>query len=163
MIRVESYDWGFQGYSDGYDGWHSKKANSAGGVSVKYKVKNYGSKGVKKYTVSFKAYNGANEIVPCTIRGDSIVGISSADFVCSNGIQDGFSSDVWYNYSIRYVEIESIRVVYDDDTTESCDGNYVLTPEEQQLKDRHDKKTASIGCITLIAIIVFIYWWIFNL
>jgi len=173
MIRVEKFDFGHYGYFAGYDGWHSHIANNVGGVSVKYTVKNYGEKFVKKYTIYFKAYNGADEIVDCTVRGQSIVSVSDADGVMpyDDFGYDGLLENAWYNASIRYIEIDHIDVVYDDNTTESCVGNYVLTKEEEELaafeerrrvrfqKDMEREKSIreSLQAIVIIIILFILY------
>lgn len=169
MIRVEKFDFGHYGYFAGYDGWHSHIANNVGGVSVKYTVKNYGEKIVKKYTIYFKAYNGADEIVDCTVRGQSIVSVSDADGVMpyDDFGYDGLLENAWYNASIRYIEIDHIDVVYDDNTTESCVGNYVLTKEEEEeerrrvrfQKDMEREKSIreSLQAIVIIIILFILY------
>ncbi len=157
MLRVESFSWGHQGISSqSYTDWHANQANSAGGVSVRGMVKNHGQKAVKKYTVYFKAYNGANEMVKCETTGKSIVGVSSADRVEPLYIQEFLLDNAWYNHSIRRVEIDHIDVVYTDDTTESCRGNYILNLEEQKAQQECNKNTKKLlkGC--LIYHIVFI-------
>ena len=41
------------------DGWVRNQADSAGGVSVKYSVRNYGEKPVRKYSVYYYPADGA--------------------------------------------------------------------------------------------------------
>lgn len=157
MIRVESFSWGNQGISSqSYADWHAYQANSAGGVSVRGIVKNHGQKAVKKYTIYFRAYNGANEMVECEASGKCIVGVCSADSVDPLCIQEFFLDNAWYNRSIRRVQIDHIDVVYADDTTESCIGNYILNSEEQKAQQECKKKSKKIikGC--LIYHIIFI-------
>ena len=132
MIRVAKYDWGYQDY----DGWHSYRPSSYGGVSVRVIVTNYSQKPVKKYTVYFKAYNGAYEIV------ESIHGVTSADCVLSLATQELFFKDIWCNDSIRSVYIDHIDVVYTDGTTKSCTGNYIPTQEEKQAVEQVAKREA---------------------
>ncbi|MDE6036213.1 MAG: hypothetical protein K2G36_09925 [Ruminococcus sp.] len=153
MIRVNSFTWGYQ---DIHDEWHYFQADSAGGISVKYSVKNWGPKPVKKYTIYFKAYNGADEIVECTARHRSIAGVSSADCVEKDKTQSRLFENAWYNHSIRRVEIDHIDVVYTDNTTESCIGNYVLNEEEQKKQDKINKKVKK-GCLIWFIITVIIW------
>lgn len=76
MIRVEDYQWGHYDY---LKEWRSFRVNDVGGIDVKCTVKNHGKKAVKKYTVYFIAYNGADEIIKTQITRESIIGITSAD------------------------------------------------------------------------------------
>ncbi len=143
MIRVEC-TWGYQDAIDtDRSGWHIFQANSAGGVSVKGIVTNYGEKAVKKYSVYFVACNGADEIVECEASGKKVVEVSSADCILPSSTQKLFFENVWYNRSIRRVEVFHIDVVYTDGTTESCDGNYVPTQEEQQAERENSKRILS--------------------
>lgn len=159
MIRVESFLWGSRDFdSQNILGWNINQPNSAGGVSVRGTVANYGQKAVKKYSVYFRAYNGADEVVECTASGKSIMGVSSADRVESGGSQEFFAENLWYNYSIRRVEIDHIDVVYADNTTESCRGNHILTPEEQKIQQEVIKKSRKFlkGCLKYYVILVVI-------
>lgn len=163
MIRVEKYDFGHYGYSNGQNVWQSHKADSAGGVSVKYTVKNYGRKPVKKYAIYFKAYNGADEIVNCTVRRESIVGVSDADRVEPYAFRDGLLKNAWYNNSIRHISIDHIDVVYTDDTTESCVGNHILTAEEKaDLEAQHQKDLQDGKSCCLVGVVIMIILFIFG-
>ena len=156
MIRVESLSWGYQDViNKGLSGWHPNQANSAGGVSVKALVVNYGKKAVKKYTVYFVAYDGANEIVECETTRKSIQGVKSADRVSPSCPQSILAENLWYSHAIRRVEVSRIDVVYTDGTTESCKGNYVLNAEEQKEADRWNKN-AKKGCLIWFIITVII-------
>lgn len=140
MIRVEC-TWGHQDFNDkSATGWHLFQPNSAGGIDVKGIVTNHGKKAVKKYSVYFIAYNGADEVVECEASRRSIVEVCSADKLPLSGTQRLFGENLWYNKSIRRVEIDHIDVVYVDNTTESCKGNYVLTQEEQKLQTIRNNK-----------------------
>ena len=148
MIKVISYDWGHEGLvrdSSGslVDGWISNKANSAGGVSVKFTVRNYGTKPVKKFTVWFTPYNGAFERVKCTACNVDTRGVNCADPIGVNAQHGGLFENAWYNHSIRSVMIDRIEVTYADGTKQSCTGNYTPTPEEEASADQVDTQ----GCI----------------
>lgn len=156
MIRVEDYQWGHYDY---LEEWHSSQAHSCECIDVKCNVKNHGKKAVKKYTVYFTAYNGADEILKNQITGKSIIGISSADRLepyCTQKLEE----ELWVNKSIRRVKIDHIDVVYADDTTESCKGNYVLTKEEQAILAEREKKEKKEALI--VYIIVFFINFIFS-
>lgn len=137
MITVTNYDWGHISI----DKWVSHMANNAGGVSVKLSVANYG-KPVKKYTIYFKAYNGANELVECTVSNISVRGVSSADYLGTGKTEhDLIFENAWYNHSIRSVRINRIEVVYNDGNTETCRGNHHLSEEELKQKEISEQKT----------------------
>lgn len=167
MIRVENYKWGHQdNFKEGMAGWHIFQADSAGGIDVKGTVKNRGKKAVKKYSVYFTAYNGADEMVKCEATGKSIIGVCSADRLEPSCTQKLFGEKLWYNKSIRRVEIDHIDVVYADGTTESCKGNYVLTEEEQKEESIHNEKIKKgfktyLKICAVSAIIIFLVYFFF--
>ncbi|MDE7138372.1 MAG: hypothetical protein K2O29_07950 [Ruminococcus sp.] len=154
MIRVEKYEWGYKDYNNC---WISNHANSAGGVSVNARVHNYGEKAVKKYTVYFSAYNGADELAFCTINDQGQQGIISTDCVEPSKSQRLFGENLWYNYSVRRVEIDGIDVVYADGTTESCNGNYIPTQEEKQLYDMKVKTLKVVRYALLFCFLFLVY------
>lgn len=93
---------GKSGYQQSYADWHAYQANSAGGMSVRGIVKNHGQKAVKKYTIYFRAYNGANEMVECEASGKCIVGVCSADSVDPLCIQEFF---FWIMHGITVLSV----------------------------------------------------------
>ena len=125
MLSVTNFDFGWYGYNNGYERWNSKQANSAGGVSVRFDVKNLSSKPIKKYSVYFVAYNGADEIVECTTKHVTVMGANCADRLESGQERKGsLLENAWYNNSIRKVVVDHIEVLYSDNTTWSCQGNF---------------------------------------
>lgn len=149
MIKVTYYDWGHEGVN----GWVSKSANSSGGVSVKYDVKNYG-KPVTKFTVYFKAYNGADEVVSCTIRNEYIRGVRSTDYIGENDkVKNLLFENAWYNHSIRYIAVDKIDVVYSDGTTETCDGEN-CSPSIEEMNDLVEKRGCSEAFLAFIILII---------
>ena len=132
MLKVIKYDWGYY-YNYDHTGWISKMANSVGGVSIKYDVKNYdGTKDIKKYRIYFDAYNGADEIVSCKASGITQACVASADRLPVGKVERAnLLENAWYNNSIRDVKINRIEVEYVDGTTESCEGNYRSDGTEQ--------------------------------
>lgn len=161
MIRLIDYDWGHAGLVEGddlwtgqstlYDGWVSHQANSAGGVSVKFSVKNYGTKNVKKFRVYFSAYNGAGEKVSCTVRRESTRVVASTDMVRAGETKDSFVwNNTWYNNSIRSIKIDRIEVTYTDGTTESCNGNYMPTSTDQETAKKSDLTNLKIALLELV-------------
>jgi hypothetical protein len=156
MIKVTSYDWGHEGLVNSiYDGslvngWISKKANSAGGVSVKFDVENYGTKPVQSYFIYFTPYNGAHEPVRCTVTNLCTKGVSCHDRLGPNGVRNNkLLENAWYNHSIRSVSIDRIDVTYTDGTKETCNGNYVPTKEE----DSSSLKSGCLGDLFVLALI----------
>ena len=136
MLGVTNFSWGHYDYDNM---WRSKLPNSAGGISVKYDVKNYSSKDIKKYRIYFEAYNGADEVVSCKATGRTKAGVECADRLSAYGKSKGcLCENAWYNISIRDVKISRIEVDYADGTTESCAGNY--TPNQNENKNARQKE-----------------------
>jgi hypothetical protein len=158
MIKVTSYDWGHEGLitnSDGHlvNGWVSGKANSAGGVSVKFGVVNYGYKAVKSFSVYFTPYNGANEPVRCTTTNTCTKGVSSHDMLSpTSGKGNLIFENAWYNNSIRKVSIEHIDVTYSDGTTETCQGNYIPSSTEEKSWNK-ERYRGCLPCAIMFGVI----------
>ncbi len=156
MIAVRNLNWGW--YDKVQNFFHCGVANSAGGVSVQYKLKNYGYKPVKKYSIYFKAINGVNEPAICTIKHTSIQGVSGYDMIDSYGNTNMLlAENLWYNHAIRNVFVDHIEVVYTDGTTETCIGNYVPNDEESRQEQKSNTIQGILAIIVLILIICFIF------
>lgn len=164
MIRVETYDWGNVGLvrdSNGNlaDGWISNQADSSGGVSVKYSVRNYGDKPVRKYAVYFYPVDGAYDKVNCTVCRECVRGVSSADQLGPYGYrEDMLFRNAWYSHAIRHVFIDKIEVQYTDMTMETCKGNYEPSEEEKAhqkaIEDQEAKEAWKfLGCLAVVAVI----------
>lgn len=165
MIKVISYDWGHEGLvNSSYDGslvngWISHQANSAGGVSVKFSVENFGTKTVRSYSIYFTPYNGAYEPVRCTVTNLCTKGVSGHDSLGPNGIgSNKLFENAWYNHSIRSVSIDHIDVTYTDGTTESCKGNYVPTKEEESASLQSGCLQGLVALAGLAAMIGLLLW-----
>lgn len=171
MIRVETYEWGHEGLvrdSEGrlVDGWVANQADDSGGVSVKFKVHNYGDKPVRKYSLYFSPSNGAFETVCCTVRNQSVRGVNSADQVNPYCSDEGLFKNAWYNHSIRHVSLEKIEVQYTDFSTQVCEGNYEPSEEEKAHQNEIDTKNfwSAIGCLAILAIpVIILLIWLLSL
>ncbi|MCR5478636.1 MAG: hypothetical protein K6F27_02100 [Ruminococcus sp.] len=148
MIRVENLSYGHEGlirYNDGSlkNGWIDYEANSAGGVSIRYSVRNYGSKPVRKAMVTFAPYNGVGEPVRCTAQHRCMVSneMTSGPYVPNKIYGPYISENMWYNWSIKRVSVEKISVEYTDGTTEECEGNYQPKQDEAAAAKSEDNKT----------------------
>lgn len=163
MIEVINLEWGW--YDRAKDIFHSDIANSAGGVSLQYNLVNHGEKAVKKYAVYFKAINGANEPALCTIQHTAVQGVAGYDRIDSNCETDKLlAENLWYSHAIRDVIVDHIEVVYTDETTESCTGNYIPNDEEieQEIKTEYstyseETKKNILYVIELILVIVLFF------
>ena len=150
MLRVYAYDWGHEGI-DGE--WIANRANSAGGVSVRYSVWNY-KKPVKKYTVYFKAYDGAGELVTCEASRKTVCGAKSADYLSKDSYRnDCVIENAWYSHAIRRIEVDSIEVTYSDGTTEKCQGNYTPTAEDRAGDPEKEKEGCTLAVLVLLSMV----------
>ncbi len=149
MLGVTNFSWGHYDYDNM---WRSKLPNSAGGISVKYDVKNYSSKDIKKYRIYFKAYNGADEVVSCRATGRTEAGVECADRLSAYEKGKGcLCENAWYNISIRDVKISKIEVDYADGTTESCIGNYTPDLNENQNVRQKDHQDGMMRTVKILS------------
>lgn len=160
MIRIENLSWGHEGLVKTSDGslthsWISCEPNSAGGVSLKYTVRNYGEKPVRKAVATFAPYNGAREPVRCTVQERCMVGVSmtSGPYMPYKPNGPYISENLWYNWSIKSVSVEKISVEYTDGTTEECEGNYQPKEDEAAAARSTDNKSClANGFVLLLGI-----------
>ena len=105
--------------------------NSAGGCKVTIAFKNTSAKEIKYITFYVTPYNGVKDIVKCEIRNQSSAALQLTGPIKSryaNYVEDwGYGSDyyvtadaiwsnVWYNYTIKYVRLNKIVIEYMDGT-----------------------------------------------
>ena len=160
MIRVESLSWGHEGlirYNDGSlkNGWIDYEPNSAGGVSIRYSVRNYGTKPVRKAMVTFAPYNGVGEPVRCTTRDRCMVSnsMTSGPYIPNKINGPYILENMWYNWSIKRVSVEKINVEYTDGTTEECEGNYQPKQDEAAAAKSVDNKNLLTSWLIIIGVI----------
>ena len=164
MLKVESLNWGhredvWDPIMERYESkFISHTPNSAGGVEVEYTLSNYGNKAVRKYSVVFTPYNGADE-KHIDEHGNCDITINGYDRIKANDkLELKSAKPIWYSFAIRDVKISSIEVVYEDGTTKKCEGNYTPTLTEVQLKyptpTTKDTVTAIIYLVFFVAVFI---------
>jgi hypothetical protein len=94
--------------------FYTTDPNSAGGVSCDIIWKNISSKTIKYIHFLVAPYNAVDDKVTCSIRGYSSARIQSTG-PFKPGKTYGYGNEwdnVWYNYSIKRMKIESVEVEY---------------------------------------------------
>lgn len=118
MIQV-NYQLGHQDIN-GY--WNSYP-NSSGGVSVKFSIKNVGTKTIKYAGLFFIPYNNVGDQVGCTVRNESERGVKIVGPIGPNGyMSNRLFENAWWNNSIRSIELSKAIVEYTDGTEETIQG-----------------------------------------
>ncbi|MGN0530765.1 MAG: hypothetical protein ACI4IH_06730 [Eubacterium sp.] len=143
-----NYQMGHQGVN----GW-VVSPNSAGGVSVRYAMKNIGKKTIKYYVLYFVAYNSVGDIVKCSIHKVSEKGVRGTGPIATNGVQNNsLFENAWYNYSITSVKLVRAEIEYMDGTIEVIKGeqiNPIGTPDKRNEKPM-TKQAKTIWKVALI-------------
>lgn len=120
LIQV-NYQMGHQGVN----GWMTSP-NSAGGVSIRYAIKNIGPKEIKYFTFTFVPYNAVGDIVKCTIKNVDEKSVRGIGPIAQNCIENNyFFENVWYNNSITSVKLVSAVIEYMDGTIEVIKGEQI--------------------------------------
>lgn len=102
--------------------YSSGTPNSAGGVDVNIHYKNISSKDIKYIVFTLKPYNAVDDIVTCTISGraEAKLKVTGPLYAMNMGDPDYSNwKNVWYNFSIKRIEIEKVEITYMDDSKES--------------------------------------------
>ena len=144
-------------------------SNSAGGIDLTYSVINCGTKDIKKYTIMFVPYNGADEpLIDQFGKCEAVT--SDFDLLPAGKLRNtGSAAPWWYTTQMRYIRVGGIEVTYTDGTTESCVGNYNPTENEADIVNKAltgDRRNNALGAIALIMILfvlVEICWVLSNL
>lgn len=101
--------------------------NSASGVDLKIKLYNSSDKAIKYITIGAKPLNAVDDYVKCTIR-DYILGKGKITGpIEPMGIYQGSFSDMWYNSTIKKLELNLLKVVF-------LDGDEILIDDLEILK-----------------------------
>ena len=97
--------------------------NSAGGVDVRLGIANLSSKTIKYLRATVVPYNAVGDRVTGEIRRRSSARIySTGPYIGYNGtsgpeLHPLFWDTIWYNHSIRCIEITRVSIEYMDGTT----------------------------------------------
>lgn len=102
--------------------------NSAGGVNVFIRWQNISSKPIKYITFSVTPYNAVDDAVSCTIsnKGKYRLKATGPMEAKTEKIENNFWENVWYNSTIKRAEINSIDIIYMDNSEESISGDKAL-------------------------------------
>jgi len=110
--------------------YYTRLPNSAGGVSCIFEFMNVSDKRIKYVYFTVVPYNAVDDIVTCTISRASSVTLEQTGYIApfANNYEKFPSSfagweNVWYNYNIRYMKINRIEVVFEDNSRKTLSGN----------------------------------------
>lgn len=110
------------------------KPNSAGGVDLHISFTNKSDKTIKYIHFSVTPYNAVGDAMRCDIRNySSFTGYLTGPLEPGyegysrhgNFISTEVWGEAWYNYSIKSVELDSVRIEYTDGSTFSLYGDEV--------------------------------------
>lgn len=110
-----------------YEGsnWRSF-SNSVGGNTVRFTVKNIGTKVIKYYDLCFVPYNAVNDPVKCSISGASKKwGRGTGPLAPNSTNETGYFSNIWYNASITSVKLVEAKIEYMDGTKVTLTGDQI--------------------------------------
>lgn len=128
--------------------FYPEAPNSAGGVSVRINYYTFSEDPIKYIVFTVTPYNSVGDTVYSEIGNRSTYRLSTTGpYYNSNNRKDVGWSNIWYNTTIRCIEIESIEVTYMNDTVESFikpDFKNVVSPSMNSCKfkdKRNNNKT----------------------
>ena len=112
-----------------YDGFMSGP-NSAGGVDVRFSIKNKSQKTIKYAYLFFIPYNAVDDKVSCSITGKVENGVKLTGPIQPEGFKSGnIFENAWWNHSITRVSLSKVIVEYTDGTEETIMGNQIPAVE----------------------------------
>ena len=103
--------------------WISDLPNYAGGFGVHVDITNIGAKTINYVKMTFIPHNGVGDIVACTARGHVEANITATG-PFSPGETKKYNFDcLWYNETIKRLELKAVLVKYADGTEEAIPVN----------------------------------------
>lgn len=130
---------------EGIDGWVYNETNTANGIGCKHRFYNYSGKAIKYITFTYLPYNRVNDVVTCQINGNSEASARLTGPIEPNEEYEAKWDVLWYNPTIKNVELKDVFVQYMDGTEETIPGNEVLSiyaPESEYQKQKALKTAA---------------------
>ena len=91
--------------------------DSADGIEVSITFENIYNKTIKYVDFEITPYNRVNDIAYSTIDGVSTKVIQAVDFIAPNESYKAHWKPIWYNPTIAYIKINSVKVTFADNTT----------------------------------------------
>ena len=88
--------------------------NSVGGASVMYSLRNISSKPVKYINLHLVPYNSVGDAVPSEVGGKKDAWVKFTGPLASMEFTYPTWSNVWYNHSLKCVQLEEMEVVFMD-------------------------------------------------
>ena len=125
-----------QGFPIAIYEYYSATPNSVGGVNVIIFWKNISPKDFKYVIFTVKPYNAVDDVVYCTISHEADSRLKVTGPVKAKNMDEPSSSvweNVWYNNTIKRIEIEQIDIIYMDNSEESISASEV----KEMFIDRH--------------------------
>lgn len=179
MVHVD-YCYGKKKQEKGFNGkpyyFIDKRAyNSCSGglLYIKYSLKNYSRKSIKKVKIYFNAYNVNGEVEKFEFERD--VSYLSSDGITKYGLGTYQTSSEYYScdytiYKIKSLEIDHIDVTYMNNTKETFKGNYSPTALDIEEEKKEEKETTkfmifilSLAFLSLWGIIKYLIWFVSDM
>lgn len=130
MIILGNLQIGHMGYSSGstVETWQYG-ANSAGGVALRFTYKNDTEKTIKYAYFTVVPYNAVKDKVSCTVKRVSEQTVKITGPIEPNIHRTPRWENLWYNNTIRTVELKEIEIEYMDGSKEILKGGEIQYEE----------------------------------
>lgn len=168
MVHVD-YCYGKKKQEKGFNGkpyyFIDKRAYnscSGGSLDIKYSLKNYSRKSIKKVKIYFNAYNVNGEIKKFEVENDVSYESSSSDGITGYGLGTYQTSSEYYYcyytiYKIKSLEIDHIDVTYMNNAKETFKGNYSPTALDIEEEKKEEKETTKFIIFTILLLLLILW------
>lgn len=125
----------------------TKAPNSAGGVDCSISFYNTSDKVIKYVYFDVVPYNRVDDIAYSEINGKSTRTIKLIDFINPDGYYSATWENVWYNNSISYMKIDSVKVIFKDNIESIIDPDKIelITIPNIVTKTLYDKNDITVS------------------
>ena len=106
---------------------HGRYPKSGEGFIVEIEFENTSSKTIKAVTFSLTPYNDLGKPVACPVKGVSCIELKAAGpFRAESGYYSRFWGNAWYSPDISCLQLNSVTVIYMDETSQVIDKPELL-------------------------------------
>ena len=105
--------------------WANGQPDSAGGIDVRFFMRNNTEKTIKYMFFHLTPYNRVNDAVSSSIGHQNSQSLKFTGPFEPTREREAYCKNCWYNNSIVSAKLDSVEIEYMDGTTEKLEGNQI--------------------------------------
>lgn len=122
-------------------------------VSARFTFTNKTGKEIKYITFGVRPYNAVDDPVECTVTGISLYNCTCTGPFAPNGKYTQTLEHAWYNTSIASAKIESVQIIYMDNSTQILTSDEIKCLAKDVILNDNDSRIVRKGFGQILMII----------